>query len=60
MCNVMLSQIAMEMIESSHVTSSIEQYPGDVPKYVETQHFLDYILTVSWEIFPNTQPYAIT
>ena len=43
----MLSQIAKEVVESSHISSSGEQYPGNVFEHVETQRSLDYILTAS-------------
>ena len=43
-CDAMLSQIAMEMVENIHISSSMEQNPGNVLEHVETQRFLDYIV----------------
>ena len=56
----MLSQIAKEVVESSHISSSGEQYPGNVLEHVETQRFLDYILTASRRTFLDTQLNATT
>ena len=43
----MLSEVAMEIVESSYLPSSVEQYPGNVYKHVEKQRFFGYILIVS-------------
>ena len=56
----MLSQIAKEVVESSHISSSGEQYPGNVLEHMETQRFLDYILTASRRTFLDTQLNAMT